>query len=70
MKTTEQLMQEIIDIRVKIQSNYPELYRHLNETPLRFNNSEDGLFNTSDLQKYLETLQSQLNHYIDAQSKK
>lgn len=70
MKTKEQIMQEIIDIRVNIQSNYPELYRYLNETPLRFNRSDEALFNVSDLLRYLETLKSQLKHHIESESKK
>ena len=65
MKTLNTLMQEIIHLTAKIETQYPELYKYLNETPFSVNNSEDESIHSSELQSYLETLKSQLLHHIE-----
>lgn len=65
MKTINQLMQEIIQLTVEIETHYPELYKYLGETPLALGETSAKAINTEDLKEYLETLKSQLCHHIE-----
>lgn len=65
MKTIHQLMQEIIQITTEIETNYPELYNYLNETPLDLGDTKEKTIRTNDLEHYLVTLKSQLQHHIE-----
>lgn len=65
MKTLHHLMQEIITITTEIETNYPELYKYLGETPLNLGEASDKAINTNDVKQYLETLKSQLQHHIE-----
>lgn len=64
MKKLNELMQEIILLTIKIETDYPELYRHLDETPLVICDTEEKAICLTDLEKYLETLKGQLEHHI------
>lgn len=57
-------MQEIIQITTEIETDYPELYRYLEETPLFLGNVKEGNVNSKDLEYYLETLKTQLYNHI------
>jgi len=70
MKTLNQLMQEIIRLTTQIEVNYPELYKYLNETPIAITENEEKTIQISDLNRYLETLKSQLEHHIETHKKK
>ena len=65
MKTTEEFMQEIIQVSSHIETNYPELYKYLGETPI--NNAAPKIESEANenLSKYLETLKSLMQHYIE-----
>ncbi len=65
MKSLNALMQEIIRLTLKIETDYPELYRFLNETPLRLSETKKDRINTNDLEQYLESLKTQLQHHIE-----
>ncbi|MCA6439291.1 MAG: hypothetical protein IM562_05900 [Chitinophagaceae bacterium] len=58
-------MQQIILLTTKIETEYPELYRYLDETPLIISDGKEAQICLADLEKYLETLKGQLEHYID-----
>jgi hypothetical protein len=69
MKTLNQLMQQIIGITTEIETNYPELYKYLSETPMDLSETKKEKINTDDLEQYLETLKSQLEHHIETHKK-
>jgi hypothetical protein len=59
VETKKELLQEIFDVTSKIQYKYPELYSHLNETPL-FLSSRDDEIRSLDFQQYHESLSIQI----------
>lgn len=65
MKSLNELMQEVIQITSKIETEYPELYTYLGETPLTACVNDEKTLCAEDLKKYLDTLKSQLNHHIE-----
>ncbi|MGB5243762.1 MAG: hypothetical protein WBN50_09105 [Lutimonas sp.] len=69
MKTSHQLMQEIISLTHRINSEYPELYIYLGETPIKSTDSGEKLFDLEELQKYLDTLRSQLEGFKHTRNK-
>ena len=58
-------MQEVIQLTTEIETNYPELYKYLNETPLSVGEAQNKTINTHDLKDYLATLREQLLHYLE-----
>lgn len=70
MKTLHQLMQEIIQLTTNIETNYPELYKYLNETPMEIGSTSAKTIHTSDLEEYLVTLKLQLKHHIETHKNK
>lgn len=70
MKTLNQLMQDIIRLTTEIETNYPELYKYLNETPLYLSETTSKKVHTTELKQYLETLKSQLRHHIENHTNK
>ena len=70
MKTINQLMLEIIQLTTVIETQYPELYKYLNETPLSLSETATKKVHTTELQLYLETLKSQLQHHIETHNNK
>ncbi len=55
----KKLMNEILGVTTMIQKEFPELYVHLNETPLFLSNSIEGI-SLVDFEQYLESLKAQL----------
>lgn len=70
MRRINQLMQEIISITSTIETDYPELYKFLDETPFKICETEKKEICISDLEEYLQTLKEQLKDYITSHSKK
>lgn len=64
MKKLNELMQEIILLTTNIETDYPELYRYLDETPLVICDTEEKTICLADMEKYLESLKEQLEHHI------
>lgn len=58
-------MIDIIQLTAEIETNYPELYKYLDETPISICETERKTICTDDLKEYLETLKSQLQHHIE-----
>ncbi len=63
-------MQDIIQLTTEIETNYPELYKYLSETPLMLSEASSSEIHTTELKKYLETLKSQLLHHIETHTNK
>ena len=70
MKKLHQLLDDIARLTANIETNYPELYKYLGETPLDLGESAPGKITTEDLENYLETLKDQLQHHIETHSVK
>lgn len=70
MKDLNQLMLEIIQLTTNIETNYPELYNYLGETPISLGQGKEKEFSSEDLKQYLETLKAQLRHHIETHRSK
>ena len=64
MKSLNSLMQEIIQLTSAIETNYPELYKYLSETPLNFSDPDINTVSKESLEDYLESLKIRLQHHI------
>ncbi len=63
-------MLEIVQLTTNIETNYPELYSYLGETPLTVGETKEKTVSTDDLKQYLETLKAQLRHHIETHRSK
>lgn len=59
-----QIMEEIIKITSEIETDYPELYKYLDETPISVGNITEEDISNSDLENYLNTLKWHLSNHI------
>lgn len=64
MKSIQQLMHDIIQLTTEMETNFPELYNYLDETPLTLGETIEKEISTQDLTQYLETLKTQLSYHI------
>ncbi|MDZ4845839.1 MAG: hypothetical protein SH857_09845 [Chitinophagales bacterium] len=55
-------MNEIFRVTTIIQKDFPELYKHLSETPLFLSTLEKEI-STVDFEQYLESIQMQLTAF-------
>ena len=65
MKDLHNLLREITEITTNIETNYPELYRSLDENPMTLPVSPHPHMDKEVLQEYLESLKQLLEHYLD-----
>ncbi len=70
MKRLQKLSQEIVEITLKIEQEYPELYQYLDETPVTIPNSGTSEMSTKNFSDYLDSLRQLLNHHIENHPKK
>ena len=63
MKTVEILLKEISEIATEIETNYPELYKYLDENPITMPNMAHPKIDTKELEIYLETLNDLLDKH-------
>jgi hypothetical protein len=63
MKTVGELLKEISDITRDIETNYPDVYKYLDENPITIPNLKHPKVDTNQLQVYLESLNDLLNKY-------
>ncbi len=56
MKNVQNLLTEIARVTRDIETNYPEIYKYLDENPITIPNMEYPKINASELQDYLNTL--------------
>ena len=63
MKTTQQLLAEISELTRDIETNYPEVYKHLDENPLTIPNDPHPEVNNQALENYLESLRNLIKQY-------
>ena len=65
MKEIKTLLQESIDLTCEIETNYPELYRYLDENPLTLPVSSHPHIDKAVLQEYLQALRELLQHHLE-----
>jgi hypothetical protein len=65
MNELKKLLQEITDITFEIETNYPELYRSLDENPLTLPVSSHPHIDKAVLQEYLQGLRELLRHHLE-----
>lgn len=65
MKDTHLLLKEISKITANIETNYPELYRSLDENPMTIATSNPPNVDKIAMQEYLESLKQLLAHHLD-----
>lgn len=63
MKNLNNILQEITQLTAYIATNYPELYRTLDENPMTLPNNEHPHINKHALQDYLESLKQLIKHH-------
>ena len=65
MQDLKSLLTEITEFTNTLESNYPELYRNLDENPMTLPTSEHPELNKRVFQDYLESLKQLLEHYLE-----
>lgn len=58
------LLKEISAITLKIESDYPELYEHLDENPITIPNIPHPIMDTKIFSEYLESLKTLLENHL------
>lgn len=69
MTDLKRVLGEITQLTTNIETNYPELYRSLDENPLTIPSKNHPNVNKKALQDYLESLKQLLSHHIDTHKK-
>ena len=70
MKRLQKLTQEINELTLKIEEEFPELYTFLNETPITIPSSKHPNMDIKNFSDYLDSLKQILEHHIENQSHK
>lgn len=65
MKDLHSILQEITQLTTNIETNYPELYRSLDENPLSLPVSKHPHIDKKVMQEYLESLKQLLKHHLE-----
>ena len=70
MEKLHRLLNEITQVTNHIKTNYPELYRFLDEDPLTIPSKDHPEIDVKIMQKYLESLKGLLPHHLGANNNK
>jgi hypothetical protein len=63
MKNEEQWNKAILDITLKISTEFPELSKYISEMPITIPNEENPEINIKNLQDYYNSLETLLKKY-------
>lgn len=66
MKRLQEITQQINELTMKIEREYPELYQYLDENPVTLPNRPHAAMTTKNFSDYLESLKQLLEHYIES----
>ena len=69
MKKSQELLKELMDITYKIESEYPELYKYLDENPVTIPIVEHPHLTNKVFSDYLTDLKNLLNNHIQSHKK-
>ncbi|MCK0131607.1 hypothetical protein MWU59_08835 [Flavobacteriaceae bacterium F08102] len=67
MKDLHKILQDITQLTLKIETDYPELYRSLDENPLTLPVDSHPEIDKNVMQVYLKSLKEVLEHYVEEQ---
>lgn len=65
MKELHKILNEIMHVTTKIETNYPELYRILDENPMTLPVKQHPHMDKKVMQEYLESLKVLLEHHLE-----
>jgi hypothetical protein len=65
MKNLQNILQEITQLTTNIETNYPELYRYLDENPLTLPTMDKPHMDKKVLESYLKSLEELLRHHLE-----
>lgn len=65
MKNSRNIVTEINQLTTNLETNYPELYRSLDENPLSLPVSKHPHIDKKAMEEYLESLKQLLKHYLE-----
>ena len=65
MKKLQKLLQEITQLTYIIETNYPELYRNLEENPITIPSDPYSHIDSKTLEGYLESLRELFRHHLE-----
>ncbi|SEL27724.1 hypothetical protein SAMN04488008_103292 [Maribacter orientalis] len=65
MKDLRKVVVEIEKLTTNIETNYPELYRSLDENPLTIPSEQHPHIDKVAMQEYLESLKQLLKHHLE-----
>mgnify|MGYP003637920119 CR=1 FL=1 len=69
MNNLRKVLGEISELTSDIETNYPELYRSLDENPLTIPAKNHPQVNKDDLKEYLESLKELIKHHLETHRK-
>ena len=70
MKDLQNIFKEITEITTNMETNYPELYRSLDENPMTLPVSKHPHMDKNVMQEYLESLKQLLEHHLETHKNK
>lgn len=70
MNDLRKVLGEISHLTADIETNYPELYRSLEENPLTIPAKRHPHVNKEDLKDYLESLRQLIKHHLETHKNK
>ena len=69
MKDLHNILREITQLTTTIETNYPELYRILDENPMTLPVLNDPHMDKKVMKNYLESLKELLEHHLETHKK-
>jgi hypothetical protein len=70
MKTLKEIQSQIIKLTTNIETNYPELYKMLDENPITIPSKIHPDMNIVIMEDYLESLKQLLKHHLETHNSK
>lgn len=70
MKNLQGILNEITQLTSTIESNYPWLYRTLDENPMTIPTTDHPQIDKKVMQEYLESLKQLLKHHLESHTNK
>lgn len=69
MKNLKTILEEITWLTNNIETNYPELYKYLDENPMTIPKNSHPDVDKKAMEKYLESLKQLLKHHLETHKK-
>ena len=70
MKDLHHILNEITQLTLNMETNYPELYRSLDENPMTLPVTNHPHIDKQVMQEYLESLKQLLEHHLETHKNK